>query len=69
MLAVIAILTALTVVLFALTLAQLRPNRSSVTARLDQIHPDGRHEVQARRRRTGDDRLSSRSSVVTVIST
>jgi tight adherence protein C len=51
MLALIAILTALTVVLFALTLVQLRPNRTSVTARLDQIHPDGRHEVQARRRR------------------
>ncbi len=51
MLAVIAILTALAVVLFALTLVQLRPNRTSVTARLDQIHPDGRHEVQARRRR------------------
>ena len=51
MLAVIAILTALTVALFALTLIQLRPNRTSVTARLDQIHPDGRHEVQARRHR------------------
>lgn len=51
MLAAIAILTALTVALFALTLIQLRPNRTSVTARLDQIHPDGRHEVQARRRR------------------
>jgi tight adherence protein C len=51
MLAVIVILTALTVALFALTLMQLRPDRSSVTARLDHMHPEGRHEVQARRRR------------------
>jgi tight adherence protein C len=51
MLAAIAILTALTVALFALTLIQLRPNRTSVMARLDRIHPDGRQEVQARRRR------------------
>ncbi len=51
MLAVIVILTAFTVALFALTLLQLRSNRSGVTARLDQMHPDGRHEVQASRRR------------------
>jgi hypothetical protein len=39
MLAIIAILTALTVGLFALTLIQLRPGGSAVTARLDQLHP------------------------------
>jgi tight adherence protein C len=51
MLAIIAILTALTVGLFALTLIQLRPGGSGVTARLDQMHPDGQQEIQARRRR------------------
>jgi tight adherence protein C len=51
MLAIIAILTALTVGLFALSLIQLRPGRSGVTARLDQLHPEGQQEIQARRRR------------------
>jgi tight adherence protein C len=51
MLAFIVLLTALTVALLALTLMQVRPNRSGVTARLDQMHPDGTQEIQARRRR------------------
>ena len=51
MLAIIVILTALTVALFALTLVQLRPNRSGVTARLDEMHPDATTEIEARRRR------------------
>jgi tight adherence protein C len=52
MLAIILILTALTVALFTLTLIQLRPGRGSVTARLDQMQTGvGAHEIQARRRR------------------
>ena len=51
MLGVIAILTALTVVLFAMTLIQLKPGGSSVTARLDQMEPGDRNEISARRRR------------------
>jgi tight adherence protein C len=51
MLVIIAILTALTVGLLALTLSQLRPGRSGVTARLDHMHPEGQQEIQARRRR------------------
>lgn len=52
MLAIILILTALTVTLFALTLIQLRPGRGAVTARLDQVQTGvSAHEVQARRRR------------------
>ena len=37
MLAVILLLTALTVALFALTLMQLRPGRGAVTERLQQM--------------------------------
>ncbi len=37
MLAIIFILTALTVALFALTLMQLRPGQGAVVARLDQM--------------------------------
>ena len=51
MLAIIAILTALTVGLFALAVIQLRPGGSGVTTRLDQMDPKSRHEGQARRRR------------------
>jgi tight adherence protein C len=52
MLAIILILTALTVGLFTLTLIQLRPGRGAVTARLDQMQGGtSPHEIQARRRR------------------
>jgi len=52
MLAVIVILTALTVALFALALLQLRPSRGVVTARLQQMQPGSDpHETLARRRR------------------
>jgi tight adherence protein C len=51
MLAIIAILTALTVGLFALALVQLRPHRSAVNERLDQMEGGDRNEILARRRR------------------
>jgi tight adherence protein C len=52
MLALILILTALTVALVTVTLIQLRPGRGAVTARLDQMQTGaGAHEIQARRRR------------------
>jgi tight adherence protein C len=52
MLAIILILTAVTVALFTVTLIQLRPGRAAVTARLDQMETGvGAHEIQARRRR------------------
>jgi tight adherence protein C len=51
MLAIIAILTAVTVGLFALSLIQLRPGGGGVTARLDQMQPGDRNEILARRRR------------------
>ena len=52
MLAIILILTALTVALFTLTLIQLRPGRGAVTARLDQMQTGvSAHEIQSRRRR------------------
>jgi tight adherence protein C len=52
MLAIILILTALTVALFALTLLQLRPGQGAVIGRLDQMqHGDEAHDAIARRRR------------------
>ena len=52
MLAIIVILTALTVALFAITLFQLRPGRGAVVGRLDQMQPIGQGEdMNARRRR------------------
>ena len=51
MLAVILILTALTVALFALTLLQLRPNRGAVATRLQQLQPGDPNDTMARRRR------------------
>jgi tight adherence protein C len=52
MLAIILILTATTVVLFALTLFQLRPGQGAVVGRLDQMQPAGEaHDAIARRRR------------------
>jgi tight adherence protein C len=52
MLAIIVILTALTVALFALTLLQLRPGSGAVVGRLEQMHPGGQAEdTMARRRR------------------
>ena len=51
MLTIIAVLTALTVGLFALALIQLRPNRSVATERLDQMEGVDRNEILARRRR------------------
>ena len=52
MLALILLLTGLTVALFALTLLQLRPGRDSVVGRLDQIqHVGDQHDTVARRRR------------------
>jgi tight adherence protein C len=61
MLAIILILTALTVALFALTLMQLRSGRGTVTARLEQMHVGGDpHDVLARRRRQArSDRLTN----------
>jgi tight adherence protein C len=61
MLAVILILTALTVALFALTLMQLRTGRGAVVARLDQMHGSGDpNEIVARRRRQArSERLKS----------
>jgi tight adherence protein C len=52
MLAIIVILTALTVALFALTLLQLRPGRGAVAGRLEQMQSVGQvHDAVARRRR------------------
>lgn len=52
MLAVIFLLTALTVALFALTLLQLRSGRGAVMAQLDQMQGGGDpNEIVARRRR------------------
>jgi tight adherence protein C len=52
MLALIVILTALTVALFALTLMQLRPGPDAVTTRLEQLqHGTDPGEILARRRR------------------
>jgi tight adherence protein C len=61
MLALILILTALTVVLFALTLMQLRSGGGTVTARLQQMQVGGDpHDVLARRRRQArSDRLTN----------
>jgi tight adherence protein C len=61
MLAVIFLLTALTVALFALTLMQLRPGRGAVAARLEQMQGGGDpNEIAARRRRqVRSDRLKS----------
>jgi len=52
MLAIILLLTALTVALFALTLMQLRPGRGAVTARLQQMQTGSNpNDTLARRRR------------------
>ncbi len=52
MLAIILLLTGLTVALFALTLLQLRPGRDTVVGRLDQMQSAGEaHDAIARRRR------------------
>ena len=52
MLAIILILTALTVALFALTLLQIRPGQGAVLGRLDQMQPGGdAQDAMARRRR------------------
>jgi tight adherence protein C len=51
MLAVILLLTALTVALFALTLMQLRTGRGAVVARLEQMQGSDPNEVVARRQR------------------
>ena len=59
MLAIILILTMLTVALFVMTLIQLRPGGDPVTSRLDRMQGGtGAHEIQARRRRQAkSDRL------------
>ena len=61
MLAIILILTALTVALFALTLMQLRAGRGAVIARLDQMQGGSNvSEVLSRRRRQArSDRLKN----------
>ena len=60
MLAVIFLLTALTVALFALTLMQLRPGRGAVAARLEQMQGSDSNETEARRRRQArSERLKS----------
>jgi len=51
MLAIIVILTALTVALFALTLLQMRPGQGAVLGRLDQMQPGSAQDATARRRR------------------
>jgi tight adherence protein C len=51
MLAIIVILTALTVALFALTLLQMRPGQGALIGRLDQLQPGGAQDATARRRR------------------
>jgi tight adherence protein C len=59
MLAIILILTMLTVALFVLTLIQMRPGDDPVVSRLDRMQgATGAHEIQARRRRQAkSDRL------------
>jgi tight adherence protein C len=61
MLAVIFLLTALTVALFALTLMQLRTGRGAVVARLDQMQggSDPTETAARRRRQVRSDRLKS----------
>lgn len=61
MLAIILILTVVTVALFTLTLIQLRPGRDPVISRLDHMQAGtGVQEIQARRRRQAkSDRLMS----------
>ena len=52
MLAIILILTMVTVALFTVTLIQFRPGRNAVTSRLDHMQGStGAHEIRARRRR------------------
>src|SRR4051794_11946104 len=51
MLAIILILTALTVGLFALTLLQMRPGQDALLGRLDQLQPGGNAQDAAARRR------------------
>ena len=51
MLAIILILTALTVALFALTLLQMRQGQDALLGRLDQLQPGGVQDAAARRRR------------------
>src|SRR5688572_25598940 len=59
MLAIILLLTMLTVALFVMTVLQLRPGDNQVTSRLDRMQGGtGAHEIQARRRRQAkSDRL------------
>ena len=59
MLAIILILTTLTVALFVMTLIQMRPGDDPVVSRLDRMQgATGAHEIQARRRRQAkSDRL------------
>ena len=45
MLAIIVILTALTVALFALTLLQMRPGQGAFIGRLDQLQPGGAQDA------------------------
>ena len=61
MLAVILLLTALTVALFALTLMQLRPGRGTVTARLQQMQTgsDPNDTLARRRRQAKSERLKN----------
>jgi tight adherence protein C len=61
MLAVILLLTALTVALFALTLMQLRPGRGAVTARLQQMQSgtDVNDTLARRRRQAKSERLKN----------
>jgi tight adherence protein C len=61
MLAVILLLTALTVALFALTLMQLRPGRGAVTARLQQMQTgsDPNDSLARRRRQAKSERLKN----------
>jgi tight adherence protein C len=52
MLAIILLLTGVTVALFALTLLQLRPGRDTVIGRLDEMQPhEHTHDTISRRRR------------------
>jgi tight adherence protein C len=61
MLAIIVILTALTVALFALTLFQLRPGRGAVIGRLEEMQSAGNAQdaLSRRRRQAKSDRLMS----------
>jgi tight adherence protein C len=61
MLAVILMLTALTVALFALTLMQLRPGRGAVTSRLQQMQTgsDPNDTLARRRRQAKSERLKN----------